>query len=128
MLVDQAGRLSGIFTDSDLARLFERRRDDLLDEPIRNVMATEPRTVPTGSMLVDALAIMAERKISELPVIDDHGGPVGLLDITDLVNTTSLGNGTADSDKAPAAEHPLQMHSTKPKLFDQGEPPAARGA
>ncbi len=36
-------------------------------------------------MLVDAIAIMAERKISELPVIDSVGVPVGLLDITDVV-------------------------------------------
>lgn len=36
-------------------------------------------------MLADAIAIMAERKISELPVIDDGGTPIGLLDITDVV-------------------------------------------
>ncbi len=33
MLVDGDGRLSGIFTDSDLARLFEHRRDAELDRP-----------------------------------------------------------------------------------------------
>jgi len=35
MLVGADGKLSGIFTDSDLARLFEGRRDDCLDGPIR---------------------------------------------------------------------------------------------
>ena len=33
-------------------------------------MTVNPRTVAAGSMLTDAVAIMAERKISELPVID----------------------------------------------------------
>ncbi|HTU23793.1 MAG TPA: KpsF/GutQ family sugar-phosphate isomerase [Pirellulales bacterium] len=85
MLVDSVGKLVGLFTDSDLARLFESRRDAVLDDPIHTVMTSQPTTVPAGSMLVDAIAIMAERKISELPVIDEQGTPVGLLDITDVV-------------------------------------------
>ena len=36
------GKLSGIFTDSDLARLFEHRRDRELDGPIRQVMTERP--------------------------------------------------------------------------------------
>jgi arabinose-5-phosphate isomerase len=85
MLIDEQGRLSGVFTDSDLARLFERRRDNLLDGPIRDVMTKKPCTVPTGAMMSDAIAIMGERKISELPVVDAEGMPVGLIDITDVL-------------------------------------------
>ncbi len=87
MLTDAAGKLTGIFTDSDLARLFESRRDTALDRPICEVMTPLPCTVPEGSMMVDAIAIMAERKISELPVIDADGRPRGLVDITDVVAT-----------------------------------------
>lgn len=85
MLVDAAGRLAGIFTDSDLARLFEARRDEALDRPIGEVMTSRPTTVPLGAMLIDAVGVMAERKFSELPVVDAAGRPVGLLDITDLM-------------------------------------------
>jgi arabinose-5-phosphate isomerase len=85
MIVDADGRLRGIFTDSDLARLFESRRDNLLDGPIRNVMTKNPTVVPHGSMLSDAVSMMAERHISELPVVDANGWPTGLLDITDVV-------------------------------------------
>jgi arabinose-5-phosphate isomerase len=85
MLVDARGKLSGIFTDSDLARLFEQRRDQRLDGPIRDVMTAQPLTVTVGAMMVDAVAVMAGRKISELPVIDASGQPVGLIDITDVV-------------------------------------------
>jgi arabinose-5-phosphate isomerase len=85
MLVDKAGKLAGLFTDSDLARLFEHKRDSALDRPIREVMTRNPSTVPQGSMMLDAVAIMAERKISELPVIDARGRPRGILDITDVV-------------------------------------------
>ena len=73
MIVDQAGQLQGIFTDSDLARLFESRRDGLLDGPVRNVMTKHPTTAPQGSMMNDAVTIMAERRISELPVVDAEG-------------------------------------------------------
>ena len=48
MLVDDAGRLAGLFTDSDLARLIERRNDAALDQPIHAVMAKSPTTVPVG--------------------------------------------------------------------------------
>lgn len=85
MLTDKQGRLAGIFTDSDLARLFERHRDSALDDPIRDVMTLDPSTVTLGSMMRDAVRIMADRKISELPVVDADGRPVGLIDITDVV-------------------------------------------
>lgn len=84
MLVNQCGQLTGIFTDSDLARLIEKRTDHLLDRPIRELMTRDPLTIAAGSRLCDALEIMRQHKISELPVIDTAGRPVGLLDITDL--------------------------------------------
>ncbi len=84
MITDSDGRLRGIFTDSDLARLFENHREGALDGPIRDVMTPHPCSVPSGSMLNDALEILAERKISELPVVDAAGRPVGMLDITDI--------------------------------------------
>jgi len=104
--VSADGCLTGIFTDSDLARLFERRRDDDLDRPIRNVMTARPVTVSCGTMLFEAVAIMAQRKISELPVIDPQGRPVGLLDITDLVGVLppSLKEGSAELASSRAEE------------------------
>jgi arabinose-5-phosphate isomerase len=85
MLVDQDGKLTGIFTDSDLARLFEHRRDRDLDLPIRHVMTADPLTPRLGRRMVDAVELMARHKISELPVVDGEGRPVGLIDVTDVV-------------------------------------------
>ncbi len=85
MLTDADGRLCGLFTDSDLARLFEQRRDAALDRPIREVMTAAPLTVARGARLSEALATLRRHKISELPVVDDAGRPVGLLDITDVI-------------------------------------------
>jgi arabinose-5-phosphate isomerase len=85
ILTDDTGRLCGLFTDSDLVRLFEQRRDHALDRPIREVMTPEPITVREGSRVLDALEILRQRKISELPVVDSEGRPVGVIDITDLI-------------------------------------------
>jgi arabinose-5-phosphate isomerase len=89
MLVDDAGRLAGIFTDSDLARLFEQRRDAALDRPIAEVMTPSPLTITVGARVADAVELMKRKKISELPVIDAACQPVGLLDITDVIGLIS---------------------------------------
>jgi arabinose-5-phosphate isomerase len=85
LLTDDDGRLSGIFTDSDLARLLEQKRDDAIDGPIAHVMSRSPQCVRAGTLLNLALDLLAERKISELPVVDVEHAPVGMIDITDVV-------------------------------------------
>jgi len=85
MLTSDSGTLSGIFTDSDLARILESNCDTTFDIPVVNAMTCDPTTVRSGTMLTSAMQLLAERKISELPVLDDQGRPVGLIDITDLV-------------------------------------------
>ena len=49
-------------------------------------MTARPITVALGTRIVDAVEIMSQRKISELPVVDKDGRPAGLLDITDLIS------------------------------------------
>jgi arabinose-5-phosphate isomerase len=90
VLLDDDGRLCGLFTDSDLARLIEARRDDALDRPISEVMTARPRTLPVGSRVEEALALLQHHKISELPIVDDDGRPVGLIDVTDLIGVEAV--------------------------------------
>jgi len=99
MLVDPQGKLTGIFTDSDLARLFEHRRDRELDRPIAQVMTARPLTAALGTHMADAVALMARRKISELPVVDAEGRPAGLIDVTDVVGILPA---PAETDSAAA--------------------------
>ncbi len=115
MLLDASGKLCGIFTDSDLAKLFERREIDFLETPVEQVMTRQPLIVPAESMVVDALKIMAERRISELPVVDTQGRPIGLLDLTDLVgsdlaeqadNKDSLAAAGSATNNAETTPHP----------------------
>lgn len=85
MLIDDDGCLSGLFTDSDLARLLEQRRDELLDQPIVQVMTAAPITIRETAILAEAVQLMSQRRLSELPVIDAAGRPAGLIDITDVI-------------------------------------------
>jgi arabinose-5-phosphate isomerase len=85
ILTNAEGRLTGVFTDSDLARLFEQRRDAVLDRPIHEVMTPHPHTVPQGSRVAEAVELLRRHRISELPVVDSSDRPVGLIDITDVI-------------------------------------------
>jgi arabinose-5-phosphate isomerase len=89
LLLHDDGRLAGLFTDSDLARLIELRRDEALDRPIQEVMTPDPLTVPVGSTVGEAIEILRRHRISELPVVEASGRPVGLLDITDLIGVAA---------------------------------------
>ena len=96
-----------IFTDSDLARFFERRADEYMDRPIGEIMTRNPRTVPAGTRMGAALDIFKEHKISELPVVDNVGRPVGVLDITDLLDLMPV----AETEHECAGKPRLRRHS-----------------
>ena len=85
LVTDDDGRLVGIFTDSDLARLFESRREAVLDRPIGEVMTTMPVRIPVGATVAEAIESLKLRKLSELPVVDRDGFLQGLIDVTDLI-------------------------------------------
>jgi arabinose-5-phosphate isomerase len=85
LIVDDQDKLLGIFTDSDLARLFESRNEARLDEPIRKAMTAEPVRIMVGATVADAVDALRQRKLSELPVVDQRGHLVGLIDVTDMI-------------------------------------------
>jgi arabinose-5-phosphate isomerase len=90
LVIDDDGVLTGLFTDSDLARLLERRRDEALDRPIGDVMTEKPCTIAATATLADVVDVLSERKISELPVVEPDGRLVGLIDITDVIGWAPL--------------------------------------
>src|SRR4029078_670886 len=90
---DETDRLVGIFTDSDLARLLEADRDAAIDGPLADVMTRSPTTIGAGELLSVACEILSQRKISELPVVDQAGRPIGLIDITDVVGLDEQAQG-----------------------------------
>mgnify|MGYP002778202182 CR=1 FL=1 len=96
LLLEDDGRLAGLFTDGDLARLIENRREETLDGPIRAVMTVRPFTLSVGARVAEALELMQRHKISELPILDSEGRPVGVVDLTDLVPWEAQSDGKGE--------------------------------
>ncbi len=85
MLVDRNGRLSGIFTDGDLRRLVTTQGSDALDTPVANAMTARPVSLTVDALVRDAVRLVQERRLDEIPVVDGDGKPVGIVDVQDLV-------------------------------------------
>ncbi len=85
LVVDEAGKLAGIFTDGDLRRLVFDGGPDALDVPIGRVMTRGPVHLSDSALVRDAVHLVRERRIDEVPVVNDAGEPVGLIDVQDLL-------------------------------------------
>lgn len=92
-VVDDAGHLTGILTDRDLANratgpmgfLEARERQQALAAiEVYEVMTDEPFSVAPGTSLRDAAQLMIERRVSSLPVVED-GAVIGILTSTDFL-------------------------------------------
>jgi arabinose-5-phosphate isomerase len=85
ILVNEAGKVSGIFTDGDLRRLVTDDDGTGLKKPIADVMKRNPKRIRADELASDAMAVMRQYRIDELPVVDEDDKPVGLIDVQDLV-------------------------------------------
>jgi arabinose-5-phosphate isomerase len=83
-VIDARGRLAGVFTDGDLRRLVERHQVDFR-AAIGKVMTRNPRTVRPEDRVSDAARVLAQAAIDQVPVVDQRGRTVGLLDVQDLL-------------------------------------------
>ncbi len=86
-IVDDDGMLRGLFTDGDFRRVMQEEadRNDVMARAIGDVMTREPTTVTVGTLAYEALNVMDEREFDNVPVIDEDGRAVGILDIQDLM-------------------------------------------
>jgi arabinose-5-phosphate isomerase len=85
ILVDESGKLSGIFTDGDLRRLVTDDDGSGLKAPIDSVMMRNPKRIGGDALASEAMAVMRQFRIDELPVVDEQERPIGLIDVQDLV-------------------------------------------
>ncbi len=83
-VVDQKGRLEGIFTDGDLRRHLEQDLK-VLSRSVKDVMTKNPRAIGKDKLAAEAFEILKTKKIDELPVVDKNHKLVGLVDVQDLL-------------------------------------------
>jgi arabinose-5-phosphate isomerase len=82
-VVDDKGKLAGVFTDGDLRRRMAED-DDILSRPLAAVMTRRPICVRDDALAVEALKIFNERNIDDLIVVNARKEPVGMVDSQDL--------------------------------------------
>jgi arabinose-5-phosphate isomerase len=85
ILTDDGGKVSGIFSDGDLRRLILADDAAALRRPVAEVMTRDPKRVRAEALASEAMAVMKQHRIDELPVVDAEERPVGLIDVQDLV-------------------------------------------
>ena len=82
--VQDQGRLRGVISDGDLRRLLEREGGAAVSRTAGEAMNAHPRTIASGKLAATALAILEERKITSLVVVDPEGTVEGVLHLHDL--------------------------------------------
>ncbi|MBO0911728.1 MAG: SIS domain-containing protein [Acidobacteria bacterium] len=84
--VVEGERLVGIISDGDLRRLLEEKGKDVLDLSAGDCMTRRPKTISPREFAAAALAVMEEKKITSLVVVDG-GELVGIIHLHDLWGT-----------------------------------------
>jgi arabinose-5-phosphate isomerase len=80
-------KLIGIISDGDLRRLLEKRGKDVMDLTAGEAMTKDPKTIAPGEFAATALALMEEKKITSLMVVDKGGKLEGIVHLHDLWGT-----------------------------------------
>jgi len=88
--VVEGERLVGIISDGDLRRLLEKRGKDALDLTAGECMTRNPKTISQQEFAATALAMMEDKKITSLAVVDGKGKLEGIVHLHDLWGTEMM--------------------------------------
>lgn len=84
VVVDEHGKLAGVFTDGDLRRLFQQQ-DHLSGLTLADTMGRHPKSITAAQLATEALKLMQREKVNGLVVVDEANQPVGALNMHDLL-------------------------------------------
>jgi len=80
------GSLAGFFTDGDLRRLLAETDAGIGGLMIDDLMTPSPRTISPETFALEAIALLHQHRVDQMPVVDGSGRAVGLLDVQDLLD------------------------------------------
>ncbi len=87
-VVDDEGRVVGVFTDGDLRRLLEREltnKQDIFKLRAKDVMTRNPKVIKKDELATRAARLMEQHGITALIVVDDQNRPIGIIHLHDLM-------------------------------------------
>lgn len=85
LVIDDAGRLAGIFSETDAVRRVAGVIDDLAEVSIQEVATQRPSTLPPDVPIVHALHLMGLHGFRHVPLVDADGRPTGVISSRDIV-------------------------------------------
>jgi CBS domain-containing protein len=109
LIVSEEGGLVGIVTDTDITRRLVAKQLDASSTRVSNVMTPNPTCVSMSDSAMDAMTMMVDNHFRHLPVLDDEGGVVGLLDIAKCLNDAISKLEKSESKSRSASEEALNQ-------------------
>ncbi len=91
MVVDRQGRLTGILTDADIRRQMTRHGKKAFDLKAADIMTRNCKSIRADALASEATALFHKHRIDELPVLDNAGKPIGLIDVQDIITIKVVG-------------------------------------
>jgi CBS domain-containing protein len=89
LVVSDAGRLAGIFTERDVLMRVAGRPIDLGQTAVRDYMTRDPVTLPSDSSVAFALNRMLIEGFRHIPLVDERGRPTGVVSQRQLIEYLS---------------------------------------
>ncbi|MDO4560011.1 MAG: KpsF/GutQ family sugar-phosphate isomerase [bacterium] len=83
-VVDDEGKLVGVFTDGDLRRFIEKEGLEGLELPVSRAMTKNPRVIGPERLAVEAVRIVEQWEVSALIVVQDDK-PIGMVHIHEIL-------------------------------------------
>ena len=85
VIVDKGKKIMGIFSDGDLRRHLEKDKSLLFARKIEDVMTRNPLVIKEEELVSEALKVMKNKMIGEIPVIDKERIVKGVICLKDIM-------------------------------------------
>lgn len=85
LIVDDAGRLAGIFTERDVLTRVAGAGRDARSTLLRDVMTPNPEALSTGDRIAYAVHSMSVAGFRTVPLVDAERRPVGVVTVSDVI-------------------------------------------
>ena len=82
-VIHDDGTLAGVFTDGDVRRSLEKEVS--LNAPVKSVMTAHCTSLTPMTLAADAMALMQEKRIHAMVVVDENRHPIGAFNMHDLI-------------------------------------------
>jgi len=83
-IINEKGKLTGIITDGDLRRIFQKFENPF-HEKVHLLMTKDPKTITPETSGIEALEVMETYSITMIPVVDEDHKPIAMLHMHDLI-------------------------------------------